>query len=141
MASEKDIESMERLVSLFNGARIKHTYGMNIRYDDRARAIFELPYHAGFDHALGGIHGGVIATLLDNAGWFTAAVPYDTWIATVEFEVRLLEPVKAVDLWSRGELVRAGKRLAMAQMSVYMGESTLVASGAGTFAVTSQPLS
>ena len=31
----------------------------------------------------------VIATLLDNAGWFTAAVEYDTWIATVELTVRL----------------------------------------------------
>ena len=49
--------------------------------------------------------------MLDNAGWFTAAVHYDSWIATVEFETRLLEHVQAEELIATGEIVRLGKRI------------------------------
>lgn len=86
------------------------------------------------------MHGGAIATLLDNAGWFTAATRYDTWIATTDLHVQLLENVQGQALRARGELIRAGKRLATARMEVRLTDGKLVAIGSGTFAVTSVPL-
>jgi uncharacterized protein (TIGR00369 family) len=102
-------------------------------------AVFHLPYNAALDHAMGGVHGGAIATLLDNAGWFSAAAYYSTWIATVDLHVRLLEPVTRQSLVARGRVVRHGKRLAMADMEVRIVDGDLVATGTGTFAVTSRP--
>ena len=125
----------QELVKLFSTAPIAKSMGMTLSYDDQDRAVFQMPYNNGFDHAMNGVHGGVFATLLDNAGWFTVAPYYTTWIATVEFQVRLLEHVTGEDLWSRGEIVRMGKNLTTAKMSVWTAKDRLVATGSGTFMV------
>jgi len=130
----------QELVRLFlEKAPISKTYGMQFNYDDEGRAIFDLPYNPNFDHALGGIHGGVLATMLDNAGWFTVAPHFDCWIATVEFQVRLLEPVKNVHLQAKGKIIRLGKTVSVAEMEIRDPTAKLIATGSGTFAVTSIP--
>jgi uncharacterized protein (TIGR00369 family) len=75
--------------------------------------------------------------LLDNAGWFAAAVHYDSWIATVEMQVRLLEPAKREPLRAVGRVLRVGQSLAVAEMEARTLTGRLVASGSGTFTVTS----
>jgi len=128
------------LVDMFGHAPIKKAFGMIASYTAEGQARFDLPYNPDFDHALHGIHGGVFATLLDNAGWFTAAPYYDTWIATVEFNVRLLEHVQAEDLYSIGRIIKRGKRLAICEMEVRTSAEKLVAVGSGTFTPTSAEL-
>jgi len=123
-------------VALFARAPIRQTFGVVLSYDAQQRAVFDLPHNPALEHALHDTHGGILATLLDNAGWFTAAVPYDTWIATVEMQMRLLEPALREDLRATGRLVRAGKQLAVAEMEVRAASGRLVATGAGTFMVT-----
>lgn len=127
------------MMRLFPTARIKTTTGMDLSYEE-GRAVFHQAHNPNFDHGIGGIHGGLIMTLLDNAAWFTAAPYYDHWIATVELSVRMLESVKEEDLVARGRLVRAGKRLAVAEAEVHTAAGRLIATAAGTFAVTSVPL-
>jgi uncharacterized protein (TIGR00369 family) len=128
----------DELVALFARAPIKKTFGMTLHYDEDGRAVFDMPYNPRLDHFLGGIHGGVISTLLDNAGWFTAAALSDNWVATAELHVRLLEPVAKVDLRSIGRIVKAGSRLIVGEMEVRTkGQDLLVAIGSATFIVTS----
>ena len=125
------------LIELFGRAPIKKTFGMVFSYNDNHQAIFEMPHNPNYEHALGDTHGGIIATLLDNAGWFTAAVHYETWIATIEMQMRLLKPAGKRDLVAMGELIRAGRSFAVAQMKVQTAKGRLVATGSGTFAITS----
>jgi uncharacterized protein (TIGR00369 family) len=139
---ERDAEILQKrraeLVVLFATAPMKRTFGMSFGYEGDC-AAFVLPYNPSLNHALGGVHGGVIATLIDNAGWFTAAAYYDTWLSTVDLNVRLLEPVRGEDLEARGKMVRSGDRLAMTDMEVRTAKGQLVATGTGTFAVTETP--
>lgn len=107
-----------------------------MHYDQDASAVFEMPYDGRFDHYLDDVHGGVLATLIDNAGWFAAAAHYDTWIVTSEFHVRLLETAGREALCARGRLVRRGRRLATAEMEVHNGSGLRVAIGSGSFVVT-----
>ena len=109
---------------------------MRLHYDDEHRTVVELEPADHLNHALGEVHGGVIATLIDTAAWFTAAVHYDTWLATVEFQTRLLEPVSGEKLIARGSTVRVGKSLAIADAEVRTAEGRLIALGSGTFTVT-----
>ncbi len=130
---------MAELQDLFGRAPIKQVYGMSASFPEPGCARFDLPYNPDFDHALHQVHGGVMATLLDNAGWFSVASYYDTWVNTAEFHVRLLRPAVEEHLYSIGRVVRAGNRLAVAEMEVRGENGTLVATGSGTFVVSDIP--
>ncbi len=133
-------EKRAGMVRLFASAPIAQSMGMVAHYDEEGRAVFTQSYHPGFDHALGGVHGGLIATMLDNAGWFTVAPHYENWVATVEFSVRLHAPVSQRGLVATGELQRLGRRMAVARMEVRDEADRLIATGSGTFTDTSVPL-
>jgi uncharacterized protein (TIGR00369 family) len=131
----------QQLLVLYERSPIKHTLGVALSYDESGRAVFDMPYRSSFDNAMGNTHGGILATLLDKAGWFTAAQQYGTWIATADLHVQLLAPADRQPLRAVGQLVRAGRRLAVATMEVRTGDGTLVAIGSGTYAVTTRPFS
>ena len=137
MQSDQWQRRVKRLEALFGSAPIGRTFGMRLTYTDDGAAVFDYAHHSGLEHAMGDTHGGVIATLLDNAGWFTVAPHYDSWIATVDLQVRILEPCRKENLRARGRLVRAGRRLAVAEMEVRTVAGRRVAVGSGTFSVTS----
>lgn len=139
MSHEPDEHRQAELLALFGRAPIKRIYGMSASYAEPGRARFDLPYNPDFDHALHQVHGGVMATLLDNAGWFSVAAHYETWVSTAEFQVRLLRPAVREHLYSIGRVRRAGNRLAVAEMEVRGEDDTLVATGSGTFMVTDIP--
>ena len=129
-------ERIAELLHLFNEvAPIARTFGMTLSYDDEGRAIVDLPYNPDLDHALGGVHGGVYATLLDTAGWFTAAATHDIpcWVATTEMAVHFLAPVQCTSLRAVGQLIRQGKRQDVAEMRLYDGNGRLVGHATGTF--------
>ena len=129
-------ERIAQLAAGYGRAPIGKTFGMSLSFDEHDQAVFSLPHNPGLEHALGDTHGGAIATMLDNATWFTAAVPYDVWIATVELTVRLLEPARKEELLATGRLIRAGKTMATAAAEVRSVSGRLVAIATGTFAVT-----
>jgi len=114
--------------------------GATIRLDDDLRAVITLPHGPHLEHAMGDVHGGVLATLVDAAAWCAAAVHYESWITTVELQVRLLEPARAEDLAATGEVVRIGNRIAVADAEVHTVSGRLVATGGATFSVTSLPI-
>lgn len=114
--------------------------GITTRFDDDLRPVLALPHARHLEHALGGVHGGVLATLVDAAAWCAAAVHYESWITTVELQVRLLEPVGGENLVATGDLVRAGNRIAVASAEVRTAAGRLVAAGGATFSVTSLPI-
>lgn len=114
--------------------------GCSFRYDDELRPVLTLPYAPHLEHALGDVHGGVLATLVDAAAWCAAAVHYESWITTVELQVRLLEPARAEDLVAVGEVVRVGNRIAVASAEVRTASGRLVAAGGATLSATSLPI-
>jgi uncharacterized protein (TIGR00369 family) len=126
----------EQLVDMFNNqAPIARTFGMRLSYNEQRQAVVDLPYNPGLDHALAGVHGGVYATMLDTAGWFTAAAAHDEscWLATSEMSVHLLLPVERASLRAVGRLIKRGKRQDVAEMHLYDGEGQLVGHATGTF--------
>lgn len=126
------------LLHIFNEvAPIARTFGMALSFSDEGNAIVDLPYNPGLDHALGGVHGGVYATLLDSAGWFTAAAAHDEdcWLATSEMSIHFLAPVKKTSLRAVGQLIKRGKRQDVAEVRLYDGDGQLVGHATGTFMV------
>jgi len=62
-------ERQKKLVELFHKAPISINTGMRLHYNSSDQAVFELPHNPKFDHALEGIHGGIIPT---GSGTYTA---------------------------------------------------------------------
>lgn len=132
-------DHLERLVALFHSSTISKSMGIAMHFDAEERSVFDLPYDGRFDHFLDDVHGGAIATLVDNAGWFAAAARYPTWIVSVEVQVRYHEPAGRQPLRAVGSIVRAGKRITSTAMEVRNADGVLVATGSGSFVVTSSP--
>jgi uncharacterized protein (TIGR00369 family) len=126
-------------VELFSRAKIRDTFGMVLSFNEKGNAVFDLPFNPNLCHALGDVHGGAISTLIDNAGWFSVAPYYETWVSTTDLHVQLLEPAKKEALQAIGYTLRIGNRLAAARMEVRSKSGRLVAAGQGTFTVTSVP--
>jgi uncharacterized protein (TIGR00369 family) len=139
MSSDLMSNRCEHLISFFNRAPLKHAFGMIISYKENGEAIFDMPYNPSFDHTMGGIYGGVVASMIDNAGWYTAAAQTDNWVSTVNLYVQLLEPAEKTPIRSVGELVRAGKKLCVVNSKVYAGDNRLIAIGSGNFSISSIP--
>jgi uncharacterized protein (TIGR00369 family) len=112
-------------------------FGMELSFDDKGRAVVDLPYNPNLDHALGAVHGGVYATMLDIAGWFTAAAVRDEpcWLVTSELSVHFLKPAVRTSLRAVGQVIKSGKRQDVAEMRLYDGEGRLVGHAVGTFVV------
>jgi uncharacterized protein (TIGR00369 family) len=122
------------LVREFNGAPIARCFGMTLSYPEPGVARVDLPYNPQLDHALHGIHGGVIATLVDIAGWFASAARHDgRWVATAEFRVHTLEHVERRALFGLGRVLRGGKTIDVCEMKIHDETGRLVALGTGTF--------
>ena len=128
-----------RLVRVFHQAPLAKTMGMRLHYEGE-QAVFDWQYDPRFDHAMADVHGGVIATLLDNAGFFAAALNYEHWIVTVEFHTRLLARAGRETLRAVGRVVRSGKRMATTEMTVHNTSDELVALGSASFLPTTKPL-
>jgi uncharacterized protein (TIGR00369 family) len=125
-----------QLLHVFNEvAPIACTFGMKLAYTEDDRAVITLPYNPALDHALGDIHGGIFATMLDNAGWFTAALGREDggWVATAELSMHLLRRATATALRAEGWYLKRGKRQDVLEMKLVDASGDLVAHATGTF--------
>ena len=122
------------LIELSRGVPIAKYFGMTLSYDEQGHAHIDLPYNPNLDHAGKGIHGGVMATLLDYAGWCAVAAKKEgILVVTSEFTVHLLYPVKESELHAEGWVVKSGTRISVAEMRVSASDGELAAIGTGTY--------
>ncbi len=82
-------------------------------------------------------HGAAIAGFMDCVLGLSAlsfAVPNDNLVATVEFKINYLKPVKLGDeLIGSGKVVHSGKSLVISSGEIKNSRGELVAMGQGTF--------
>jgi uncharacterized protein (TIGR00369 family) len=83
-------------------------------------------------NALGGIHGGFAATVIDTAtgcAVLTKMVRDDTY-TTINLELKMVRPVPLDEtLYVEGRLVNMSRRLAIAEAELRNGEGKLLAQG------------
>jgi uncharacterized protein (TIGR00369 family) len=128
------------LAATFHQAPITQHIRQVMRSLEAGRAVIELHADERLCHGAARVHGGVLALVLDNAGYFAAAtVSGGYWVATTEFNVHLLEPVGAMDLLARGEVLRRGRHLIHTRMEIADGAGRVAATGLGSYTVLPRP--
>ena len=133
-------ENQKKAIELFSKAPMKKTFNMEFTYNDDDQAVFTMPYDQKFCHALGSLHGGVLSTLLDNAGWFTVQPFYENWVNTIDLQVKLLLPTANKTLTSKGSIIKKGRAIAFSSMEVNDEDGNLIATATATFAVSNKKI-
>ncbi len=91
-----------------------------------------------------GVHGGVIASILDATCYWAAysQMPTENAITTVEMKINYLSPGReGNNLRSKGQVVKAGRSLGVAEAKVFEEESgRLVGFGTATVMALNNPL-
>lgn len=135
-----EMTGLEQLQSMREGGLphppIMDTLGFTDLRPEPGRVVVEMPAAEFHYNPLGGVHGGVISTLLDTA----AACAVHTTLAVGEFytsvdlTVKFLRPV-TVDsglLTCEGTVIQRGRRTALAQAQLTDGAGKLVAHATST---------
>jgi uncharacterized protein (TIGR00369 family) len=83
------------------------------------------------------IHGGAIATLLDNAmGWaMNTVLQDDENFATADLQIQFVRAAKIGLLKARGSVIRRTRALAFCESDVRSDDNQLVARGSATFSI------
>lgn len=130
--ASRDPDFEARIRASFERQAFMHHIGAELGAVHPGKIEIRLPWRPelGQQHAY--FHGGVIATIADNAcGYaaFSLAAANDS-VLTVEFKLNLVAPGKGEALIARGEVVKPGRTLTVCEARVYAvdkGEEKLCA--------------
>ena len=111
-----------------------HYIGLEILEIREGYAKTRLPYKREILRFGGMVHGGIVMTVIDNvAGLAVMTVNEGTNQFTVELKINFLEPLVKGPFTCIGRVLRAGRRIAVAEGEVLDVEGRLCAKGVGTW--------
>ncbi len=110
--------------------------GLELLAVDRAASIVEMVFNASDQlcNKWGGIQGGNVAAMLDDAMAFAIGLDLD-WgqiSPTLEIKVSMLAPARPGRLYCVGWVIRRGKSVGFIEGELYDGEDRLLATGSST---------
>jgi uncharacterized protein (TIGR00369 family) len=107
--------------------------GMEVVETGPGFLVAELPCTAQLFNGVGTLHGGAIVSLIDHVLSLTVypLVEVGKWVATLEFKVSYLAPVREGKLTARGEVLSLRRTMATVRVDV-RNQDRLVATGLGT---------
>jgi len=81
-----------------------------------------LPYSDDVSQQHGFFHGGVVGTIADTAGGYSAfsLMAAGDGVLTVEYKLNLMDPADGDILISRGEVIKSGRTLSVCRADVFL---------------------
>ncbi len=128
-----DPERLEALRVLGNSAPIARAVGMEITEIRPGRSRVVIPFSRTIMQAHGRVHGGIFGLLLDTAGYFAAASLTLSDGVTIGYTLNLLEGVRDEGLVAEAEVLRAGRVIAHADVSLWSESRRLIAKGTAAY--------
>ena len=119
----------ERLKALRDSEHFGAMIGLRHTRVEEGLAEAELPVRPEFINLQGTLHGGVLLTLADVTGG-TAACSYGHIVATVDNSYHFLHAGKKVEkLVSRGQVIKAGRKIIVIEVTVSDQDGNLLGEG------------
>ena len=133
---ELDREQLDRLASHFedNIQFARHT-GFRVNEVEPGRAELRLEVGESHLNGSGSMHGGVYASMLDEAMGLAVASLVGLRVATTQMNVHFLGAVHDGSVTCSAEVLHRTRRMATAEGRVYDEEGDLVALGTAAFRV------
>lgn len=110
--------------------------GLELLAVDKQAGVVEMAFNAGAQlcNKWGGIQGGNVAAMLDDAMAFAIGLNLD-WgqiSPTLELKVSMMAPARPGRLYATGTVVRRGRSVGFVEGALYDAEGQLLATGSST---------
>lgn len=98
--------------------------------------VMRLPFREEFLREDGSdwLHGGIVSALADIAGDYAVVSHFQAGVPTIDLRVDFLRPARAGDLVATARLVKAGRRVSLADVEIRDVRDQLVAVARGLYA-------
>ena len=129
-------EQLTRLAQYFDEAvTFSHHIGSQVEEVEPGKAVCHIDVEDVHLNGTGTLHGGVYASLLDNAMGLAVAALVGLRTATIGLDVHFLGAVKEGRITCSAEVVHRTRRIATVEAKVRNDDGELVAMGTGTFRI------
>lgn len=128
---------IRELIAIVNASPFPEHLAMRLAAIELDRAVLELPTARCHRQAYGIVHGGVLATLIDTATFWSVylRIPEDAGLVNVDLKLNYLRPVENGLLTAEGRAIRSGGTICYAEADVYNASRDLVAHGTSTLMI------
>ena len=139
MRDDKEILSNEQLEHLARYFDEEVTFsrhiGAKVEEVEPGSSVVYIDVDEHHQNGAGTLHGGVYASLIDNAMGLSVLALVGVRTATIEMNVHFLGAVNQGRITCKSEVVHRTRRTATAEAKVYDDAGNLVAMGTGAFRV------
>lgn len=130
-------EYISELVEIVNTSPFPEHMAMRLLSIELEKAVIELKtanYHL---QAYGIVHGGVLATLIDTATFWSVylRIPEDAGLVNIDLKLNYLRPVENGLLTAEGRAIRSGNTICYAESNVLNANRDIVAHGTSTLMI------
>ena len=129
-------EQLTRLAQYFDErVTFSRHMGSKVEVVEPGKAVCHIDVEDIHLNGNGTLHGGVYASLLDNAMGLAVAALVGLRTATINLDVHFLGAVREGRITCSAEVVHRTRRIATVEAKVRDGDQDLVAMGTGTFRI------
>jgi uncharacterized protein (TIGR00369 family) len=134
----RNAQFAERVNDSFNRQGFMTHLGARIDKIKAGQVEIHVPFEKHLSQQHGFFHGGLIGTIGDNAGGYSAfsLMAATDSVLTVEYKLNIMAPAMGELLIARGRVVRPGRMLSVCQSDIFVstkGVEKLCATMLGTF--------
>ena len=129
-------EQLDHLARFFNEeVTFSKHIGAKVERVEPGRSTISIDVEEVHLNGAGTLHGGVYASLIDNAMGLSVAALVGLRTATIGLDVHFLGAVREGRITCSAEVVHRTRRIATVEAKVRDGDQNLVAMGTGTFRI------
>jgi uncharacterized protein (TIGR00369 family) len=133
-------EQLEHLTRYFNEeVTFSRHIGAKVEEVKPGSSVISINVEEVHLNGVGTLHGGVYASLIDNAMGLSVLALVGVRTATIQMNVHFLGAVGGGRITCESEVLHRTRRTATAEAKVYDAEGNLVALGTGAFRVFEKP--
>ncbi|MCJ7538103.1 MAG: PaaI family thioesterase [Desulfobacterales bacterium] len=128
---------INKLIEMVNTSPFPHHLRMQLVSISVDQAMVKLKTEQCHLQPFGIVHGGVLATLIDTATFWSVflRLPEDVGLVNIDLKLNYLKSISTGLMTAEGRCIRAGRSINYAEASIKDKEGNLIAHGTSTLMV------
>lgn len=128
---------INKLIEIVNTSPYPHHLGMQLVSISVDHAMVKLKTQRCHLQPFGIVHGGVLATLIDTATFWSVflRLPEEAGLVNIDLKLNYLKSVSTGPITAQGRCIRAGRSINYAEASVWDKKGNILVHGTSTLMV------